>query len=231
MTIILAIVFIYMVMAALFESLSLPLLILIAMPMAMGGVYMAFWITASTFDSSAQIGLVLLFGIVVNNAILLVSRFRTEASLVLQAKLGGNPEARAALFEGERKHLGGSDLWQLDPADRARLLRRAVARGVRIRLRSILLTSTTTVAGLAPLLIHFNKSEGRDIWENLALSSIGGLVSSTILLLLVLPPLYYAMIRIKWLFLGLGGRLRALAGRAARRETAEDPGEPSPAGA
>jgi len=225
LTVILAIVFIYMVMAALFESLSLPLLILISLPMALGGVYAAFWITAATFDSSAQIGLVLLFGIVVNNAILLVSRFRTEATLVLKARLGGDPEARAALFEGERKNLGGSDLWMVDASERARLLRRAVARGVRVRMRSILLTSLTTVAGLAPLLIHFNKVEGRDIWENLALSSIGGLVSSTLLLVFVLPPLYYAVIRTKWFFMGLGGRLRAPSAHRAQGD------EPHPEGA
>ncbi len=55
------------------------------------------------FDSSAQIGLVLLFGVVVNNAILLVSRFRTEVALILKAKLGGDPEREAALFPGSRR--------------------------------------------------------------------------------------------------------------------------------
>jgi len=192
----------------LFESISLPLLVMISIPLALVGVFLAFWIMGSTFDSSARIGLVLLFGIVVNNAILLASRFRTEASLILRAKLGGDPEAEAALFPGLRKQLGGSDLNLLDPAERAPLLRRAVARGTRIRMRSILLTSSTTVVGLAPLLIHFGESKGTDIWENLALSSIGGLVSSTVLLVLVMPPLYYAVIRTKWAVTGLLDRVR-----------------------
>jgi HAE1 family hydrophobic/amphiphilic exporter-1 len=204
---ILAGVFIFIVMAALFESLSLPLLVLVSIPLAWIGVVLAFWLTTSTFDSSAKIGLVLLFGIVVNNAILLASRFRTESSLILKAKFGGDPEAEAALFFGHRKQLGGSDLWRLPSNERAPMLRRAVARATRVRLRSILLTSSTTIVGLSPLLVQFGESEGQDIWENLALSSIGGLVSSTVLLLLVLPPTYYAVIRTKWVLLRFFGWL------------------------
>ena len=196
----LALVFILFVLAALFESVSLPILVLISVPMSLVGVVMIFWLTSSTFDSSARIGLILMFGIVVNNAILLVSRFRTESALILKIKQGGDPSERAALFPGMRKQLGGSDLFALAKEERAGLLRRAVARGTRIRLRSILLTSGTTIAGLAPLLIHLNETDDKDIWENLALASIGGLVASTILLIVVMPPLYYYCVRTGWTF-------------------------------
>ncbi len=215
----LAAAFILMVLAALFESASLPLLVLTALPMALVGVFIIFWKTDSTFDSSARIGLILLFGIVVNNAILLVSRFRTEASLIIKARRGGDPESEAALFPGMRKQMGGSDLWILpDDEDRSALLRRAVARGTKIRLRSILLTSGTTVVGLLPLLIQFRDSgDGQDIWENLALSSIGGLVSSTILIVLAIPPLYYASIQCNWMVRRVGGRLLRLVRRQDRK--------------
>ena len=207
----LALAFIFILLAALFESLWLPLLVMVSVPMGLAGVFWAFWITGSTFDSSAQIGLVLLFGVVVNNAILLVSRFRHESALILRAKLGGDPEAEAALFDGQRKNLGGSDLFVLDPRERATLLRRAVSVATHVRLPSILLTSGTTIVGLAPLLIPMpeflsdifgggQNTEGKDIWENLALSSIGGLISSTILLILALPPLYYISVRSGWIF-------------------------------
>jgi HAE1 family hydrophobic/amphiphilic exporter-1 len=118
----LALAFIFMVMAALFESVSLPILVLMSVPMALVGVMAAFWLTHWTFDSSAYIGLILLFGIVVNNAILLVSRFRTEATLILNVKLGGDPSSQRALFPGLRKQLGGSDLWQLPAEERGGLL-------------------------------------------------------------------------------------------------------------
>ncbi len=214
----LAFSFIYILLAALFESLTLPLLVMFSIPMALAGVFAAFWITGDAFDSSARIGLVLLFGIVVNNGILLTSRFRHEAALVLKAKLGGDPEAESALFDGFRKSLGGSDLYGLDPRERAALLRRAVARATRVRLRSILLTSGTTIVGLAPLLIPMpdalagifggQEAEGKDIWENLALTSIGGLISSTILLLLALPAIYYMWVRIDWLRRRVGAALK-----------------------
>jgi HAE1 family hydrophobic/amphiphilic exporter-1 len=219
-TIMLAAVFILMVMAALFESYSLPVLVLTSLPMALFGVFFVFWKSTTTFDSSAQIGLVLLFGVVVNNAILLVSRFRSEATLVLRARLGGDPEADAALLPGERTRVGGADLWFLHRKERAALLRRAIARGTLVRLRSILLTSGTTIVGLLPLLVQldwvpmklawfFNvnlpftlrwmDADNQDIWQNLALTSIGGLLSSTILILLAMPPLYYLSIRFSWL--------------------------------
>ena len=118
LTTVLAAVFILMVLMALFESATLPFLVLTSLPMALVGVFVIFWQTGAEFDSSAQIGLVLLFGVVVNNAILLVSRFRTEIALVLKARLGGDPERDAALFPGSRRPLGGSHLFFL-PGDGA----------------------------------------------------------------------------------------------------------------
>jgi HAE1 family hydrophobic/amphiphilic exporter-1 len=200
LALVLAVIFIFMVLAALFESISLPVMVLMSLPMALVGVFHGFWWTSSTFDSSARIGLILLFGIVVNNAILLLSRFRTEATLTLKARLGGDPTGEASLFPSVGKQLGGSDLWKLPKHERAPLLRRAIARGLHVRLRSILLTSGTTIVGLAPLLIHFRETEDKDIWENLALASIGGLASSTLLILVAIPPLYYVSVRFDWLW-------------------------------
>lgn len=77
-----------------------------------------------------------------------------------------------------------------------------MARATHVRLRSVLLTSGTTIVGLAPLLIHFRDTQDKDIWENLALASIGGLASSTILILLTMPALYYMCIRMDWLWKG-----------------------------
>jgi HAE1 family hydrophobic/amphiphilic exporter-1 len=173
--------------------------------MGLVGVAVAFWLTHSTFDSSGQIGLILLFGVVVNNAILLVSRYRTEASLILRARLPGDASRRASLFPGLRKQLGCTDLWMLDKDERYTALRRAVARATRIRLRSILLTSGTTIAGLAPLVIH---TSDNDIWENLALASIGGLAASTVLLIVAFPPIYYYCVRLRWVWWRLYGWLR-----------------------
>jgi HAE1 family hydrophobic/amphiphilic exporter-1 len=224
LTLWLAVIFIFIVLAALMESLALPLLILLSIPMALVGVVAIFWISHSVFDSSAQIGLVLLFGVAVANAILLVSRYRTEASLILKSRLGGDPEVAASLFPPLRKALGGIDLWVLPPEERVELLKRAVARGTRARMRSILLTCGTTIIGLAPLLVHLNDTADKDIWENLALATIGGLTSSLVMLLFAVPAVYAGSVRLAWSL----RRLRGWVGSRFRRrrrdaEPAADP--------
>ena len=205
-------VFIFMTLAALFESVTLPLLVLLSLPMALSGVMAIFWLTDSQFDSSARIGLVLLFGIVVNNAILLVNRFR------LQVRERLEDERRWDHLVPRRPRLGGVNLWRLPAVERREILHRAICEGTRIQLRSILLTSGTTIAGLLPLLIRLTDAEGKDIWENLALSSIGGLASSTILIVSSMPVLYWVFTHLGW-WIAIGwARLR---GRMPVREPAE----------
>jgi HAE1 family hydrophobic/amphiphilic exporter-1 len=195
LAVILSVFFIFMVLAALFESIAVPFLVLLAVPMSLAGVFVAFWLTRSPFDSSARIGLILLFGVAVNNAILLADRFRIETTRVLESRFGKNREWSRSLFPVFGTQPGGIDLWRLPRHERPELLRVSVARAARIRLRSILLTSGTTIVGLAPLLVHFRQTDDKDIWENLALASIGGLTSSTILLVATIPAIYYVSVR------------------------------------
>jgi multidrug efflux pump subunit AcrB len=202
-TLIYTLVFITMTLAALFESFTLPFLALLAIPMSLAGVAGIFWAEGSAFDSSAKIGLVLMFGIVVNNAILLINRFRLQVRELVAER------GHAGHGVPVKRRLGGSDLWRLDGAERLDLLRTAIVDGVRIQMRSILLTSGTTVAGLLPLIYNADPSQGKDIWENLALASIGGLTSSTVLLLSALPALYWISTRIGWAIAGLHDRLRS----------------------
>jgi HAE1 family hydrophobic/amphiphilic exporter-1 len=209
----LSLAFVFIVLAAMMESVSIPFLILLSVPMALAGVAVIFWLTASVFDSSAKIGLVLLFGVAVNNAILLVSRYRKEAMLILRHRLGADPELAQSICPPLRKSIGGSDLWILPREERVALLKRAVARGSRVRMKSILLVSGTTIVGLAPLLVHINDTADKDIWENLALATIGGLTSSTILLLLLTPSFYTTTIRLHWTI----RRFRAWLGSKLRR--------------
>ncbi len=205
--------FIFMTLAALFESFELPILVLMSLPMALVGVIGIFWATDTTFDSSARIGLVLLFGIVVNNAILLVNRFRLQVREAVAERGYG-----ADTVPGKDR-IGGVDLWRLPGDVRKELLKDAICTGTRIQMRSILLTSGTTIAGMLPLLIKLTEVEGRDIWENLALSSIGGLASSTVLILSAIPALYWICVRIGW----FGARRLRGRGRAIDAPEAPPP--------
>ena len=67
-----ALLLVYMVTAALFESLLQPLCVILTVPMALIGVYLIFFLTEAAFTREAYIGVIMMFGIVVNNAILLV---------------------------------------------------------------------------------------------------------------------------------------------------------------
>ena len=155
-----AILLVYMLTAALFESLLLPLCVLLTVPMALIGVFMIFFYTDATFTREAYIGVIMMGGIVVNNAILLIdhiNRLRWEAGLAL---------------------------------------RPAVVRGTVERARPILMTSTTTILGLLPLVL-FTESINSTIWNALALVLIGGLLSSVFLVLTVTPALYYLLERVR----------------------------------
>ena len=141
-------------LASLYESFIRPFFVLLAVPLALIGVFIAFVIVDIAFDSSAYIGLILLGGIAVNNSILLVDRIH------LRKKQG------ISLLE-------------------------AVLEGTKERIRPIFMTTGTTVLGMLPLVL-FQAEEGRmGIWHTLALSTMGGLISSTIFILITVPMFYF----------------------------------------
>jgi len=77
LAIILAIIFIYIIMASLFESFMHPFTILLTVPLAMFGVAIIFTLTNITLNTTSYLGLLVLFGIVVNNGIILIDHIRT----------------------------------------------------------------------------------------------------------------------------------------------------------
>jgi HAE1 family hydrophobic/amphiphilic exporter-1 len=163
-----ALVIIFMILAALYESFILPFFILLAVPLALIGVFVAFVVAKAPFDPTAYIGVILLSGIVVSNSILLVDHINLR----------------------RRQGLG---------------LLEAVVRGTKDRVRPIFMTTATTIFGMLPLLLIGAEANKRQIWSSLALCTVGGLTSSTILVFVVLPVLYFH-----------GDRLRAWGAEKAR---------------
>jgi hydrophobic/amphiphilic exporter-1 (mainly G- bacteria), HAE1 family len=159
MVLLIAIGLVFMVTAALFESIRQPMCVLLAVPMALIGVFLIFFYTGASFTREARIGVIMMGGIVVNNAILLVdhiNRVRAESGLSFQD---------------------------------------AVIRGTLERIRPILMTTTTTVLGLLPLVL-FTRAADATIWNALTFALIGGLLSSTIFVLTTTPALYLLFERI-----------------------------------
>jgi len=147
----LAVFLVYVIMASTFESLTHPFVILFSVPLAAVGVLPALALTGTALSVVVFIGLIVLAGMVVNNAIVLVDRINQNRAEGL--------DRRAAVMAA-----GAS------------------------RLRPILITTFTTALGLLPLAIGLGA--GAEIQQPLALTVIAGLVSSTLLTLVVVPAVY-----------------------------------------
>jgi hydrophobic/amphiphilic exporter-1 (mainly G- bacteria), HAE1 family len=148
-----ALLLVFMVCAALFESLRQPLCVLLTVPMALIGVFLVYFLTNASFSREGFIGVIMMSGVVVNNAVLLIDRVNEV-----------------------RRHEGLA-------------LHDAVVRGSLGRVRPILMTSAVTIIGLLPLVL-FSPAADANIWNALGFSLLGGLASSTVLVLTVTPALY-----------------------------------------
>ena len=148
---ILGIALVYMVMAAQFESLLDPFIIMFAIPFTFIGVILAFFLTGTTLSINTFLGIVMLMGIVVNNAIVLIS-------YIIMLRARGFSMYDAVTIAGSN------------------------------RLRPILMTTITTIAGLLPLAL--SRGEGSEVWQPLGITMIGGLTVSTLVTLLFVPTLY-----------------------------------------
>jgi HAE1 family hydrophobic/amphiphilic exporter-1 len=168
-----AVAIVYIVMVATFSSLIQPLLLLISIPFAATGALGLLIITDTPLGVPALIGMLMLIGIVVTNAIVLidlVNQYRKEGRSVIQS-----------LFDGARQ-----------------------------RLRPILMTALATIFALTPMALGLTGDSGF-ISKPLAIVVIGGLFSSTLLTLILVPTLY-------WLVEGRKERKQLRAERRAARK-------------
>jgi len=148
-----AVAIVYIVMVATFSSLIQPLLLLISIPFAATGALGLLLLTDTALGVPALIGMLMLIGIVVTNAIVLID-------LVNQYRAQGYS------------------------------VERSLMQGARQRLRPILMTSLATIFALTPMAFGLTGDSGF-ISQPLAIVVIGGLFSSTLLTLILVPTLYW----------------------------------------
>jgi len=147
----LAVLLIYLVLASLYESVVMPVLIMLALPLAMVGALGALFAFDKTLDIFSMIGLVMLLGLVAKNSILLV-----DYTIHLMRR--GLPRREAIIQAGK------------------------------IRLRPILMTTIALIAGMLPLALAL--SEVSRFRQSMGVAIIGGLITSTLLTLLVVPACF-----------------------------------------
>ncbi|WP_199053504.1 efflux RND transporter permease subunit [Aquitalea sp. ASV15] len=145
------VIFIYMILAAQFRSFTQPLAIMVALPLAFVGVFLALWLTGSTLNMFSVIGIIMLMGLSAKNGILLVD-------FINQARREGL-ERSAAIIEAGR-----------------------------VRLRPIMMTSLAMIFGMLPMAL--GGGEGAETRAPMAHAIIGGMITSTLLTLIVLPVVY-----------------------------------------
>jgi len=147
----LSVFLVYVIMAAQFESLLQPLVIMLTIPLAFMGTMVALWLLGMSLSVVVFLGMIMLAGIVVNNAIVLVDYVNT-------LRRRGLPRDEAIVTAGT------------------------------VRLRPILMTTATTVLGLLPMALGLG--DGAEIRTPMAIAVISGLVTSTVLTLVVVPSVY-----------------------------------------
>ncbi len=148
----LAVILVYMVMAAQFESLVHPFVIILTLPLAGVGAVIALFILNMQFNIMSYIGIIMLAGIAVNDSIILVD-------CINQLRRGGMGPREAVVMAGQ------------------------------LRIRPIVMTSVTTVLALFPLTIGLG--EGASLRAPMAVAVIGGLITSTLLTLVIIPAVYH----------------------------------------
>ncbi|NOZ95584.1 MAG: efflux RND transporter permease subunit, partial [Acidobacteria bacterium] len=152
----LAIFLVYAIMAAQFESLLQPLVIMLSIPLAFFGSALALHLLHISLSVVVFLGMIMLAGIVVNNAIVLVDYINT-----LRGR--GVPRDEAIVTAGS------------------------------VRLRPILMTTATTVLGLLPMAVGLG--DGAELRSPMAVTVIAGLLTSTLLTLVVVPSFYQVLER------------------------------------
>ena len=188
MAMLLAVLFVYMVLASQFGSFIQPLVIMLALPLAVIGGLLALLAFGKPLDMTAMIGLILLMGLVTKNSILLVD-----------------------LTNKQRRQKGMA-------CDAALMVAGP------IRLRPILMTTLSLILGMLPVALGLGT--GGSFRQPMAITVIAGLITSTILTL-VLVPTAYSLVEgglARWHSARAEQALRRAARRAAR-EAAKKPAE------
>jgi HAE1 family hydrophobic/amphiphilic exporter-1 len=159
-----AIIFIYMILASQFKSFLQPLALMTSLPLTLIGVVLALMTFKSTLSMFSVIGVVMLMGLVTKNAILLVD-FAIRAR---EGSVSDNGQAVPGLSRNE-----------------------ALLMAAKVRLRPILMTTLAMIFGMIPL--AFAITEGSEQRAPMGQAVIGGVITSSLLTLVVVPVVYCYM--------------------------------------
>ncbi len=177
---------VYLVMVAVFERFDQPLLIMLLFPFCIIGAVVALSIFNSSMSIVSILGIVSLIGMLVNNGIVIAD----YANLARKQDREKLLKMKGVEFDEYTETLG-----MLSMKEEQAILDRETAEGSASRLRAILMTTLTTVLGVIPMAVA--KGEGAEIYAPLGQVIMGGLATSMILTLYIMPTYYYMLERTK----------------------------------
>jgi len=151
-----SVLLLYCILAAQFESLLQPLIVLLELPVDIAGALFLLWVCGDSLNLMSGIGLVVMCGVIINDSILKVdtiNRFRKDGMPLMEA----------------------------------------IQTGGRVRLRSIVMTSLTTICGILPFL--WSQDMGSELQRPLSLALIGGMTLGTLVSLYFIPLAYWFVYR------------------------------------
>jgi multidrug efflux pump subunit AcrB len=195
----LAVVVIFLLLAANFQSLKLSVIVVSTVPAVIAGVALTLWLTRTTLNVQSFMGAIMAIGVAVANAILLVTfaeRARvgqaSRLSSASEERTGSDPSAAPIGARGTPALLSAAE---------------AAVDAARSRLRPILMTSLAMIAGMLPMALGLGESGEQT--APLGRAVVGGLALATLATLLVLPSVF-----------------AIIQSRAHRRSASLDPDDP-----
>jgi len=156
-----SVLLLYFILAAQFESFVQPLIVVFTLPLGIGGALLVLWLAGSSLNVMSAIGLVVMLGIMVNDAILKIDTINRLRLVYVES----------------------------DEINAEQALEMALHRAGQIRLKPILMTSITTILALIPII--FSSGLGADLQRPLVEAVIGGLTIGTLTALYFVPLAYW----------------------------------------
>ena len=175
----LAVMFIYLVLSSLYESFVTPMTIIMTLPLALCGAFIALRLTGQSINLFSGLGMMMLLGVSCKNSILLVDYSNKLISQGIGTK-------------------------------------EAIIKAGKARLRPILMTSLALIAGAIPIAVGLNEASAQRVSMGIAI--IGGVISSTILSLIVVPAILPFFLKVAH---GAARLVKVIGGRKQQSNVAE----------
>lgn len=178
---------IFLILFMMFRNIKDAALVLVNVPFAIVGGIAALLVTGTNFSISAGIGFIALFGICIQNGVILISVFKKNMRGTRMTQI------KQINADNTNVEINTDKKIRVNPSNPCANLEDAIKKGLRTRVRPVIMTALMAALGLLPAAL--STGIGSETSKPLAIVVIGGLISATVLTLFVFPVVFYAWYR------------------------------------